>query len=98
MLLIHYSQSGQLTEIVKSITDPLRESEQIEIIWEPLQPAKPYPFPWPFFKFLNVFPESVLMEAPEMRPFAFNPRDRFDLIILGHTVWYLAPSLPVTGF
>jgi hypothetical protein len=98
VLVIHYSQSGQLTEIVQSITGPLRESEQIEIIWEELQPANPYPFPWPFFKFLNVFPESVLMEAPEMKPFLFNPRDRFDLIILGYTVWYLAPSLPVTGF
>jgi hypothetical protein len=87
-----------LSEIVKSITQPLQENKNIEIVWEELQPAKPYPFPWPFFKFLDVFPESVWMDAPEMRPFSFDPKTRFDLVLLAYQVWYLGPSLPVAGF
>jgi hypothetical protein len=98
VLVIHYSQSGQLTEIIQSITRPLRENENIQIIWENLQPAQPYPFPWPFFEFFDVFPESVLMEAPKMKPFSFNPQTPYDLVVLAYQVWYLSPSLPVTAF
>jgi hypothetical protein len=98
VLAIHFSQSGQLTEIIQSILRPLRDDPHIEITWEELQTVQPYPFPWPFFKFFDVFPESVLMDAPKMIPFSFNPQTRFDLIILAYQVWYLSPSLPVTGF
>ena len=98
VLVIHYSQSGQLTEIVKSITRPLLQSKKIELVFEELQPAKPYPFPWPLIKFIDVFPESVLMEPPEMKPFLFDADTRFDLVLLAYQVWFLSPSLPVTGF
>ena len=98
VLAIHYSQSGQLVEIIQSILRPLRDDEHIEITWLELQTVQPYPFPWPFFKFFDVFPESVLMDAPKMKPFSFNPQTRFDLILLAYQVWFLSPSLPVTGF
>lgn len=98
ILVINYSQTGQLTSIVKSLISPLRENKTIEVVWEELEPIKPYPFPWPFVKFLDVFPESVLMDAPGMKSFSFDPNKKFDLIILSYQVWYLSPSLPVTGF
>lgn len=98
VLIITYSQSGQLTKIVKSFTTTLRENKNIKVVWEELMPIKPYPFPWPFFKFLDVFPESVLMDAPGMKPFSFDPNNKFDLVILSYQVWYLSPSLPITGF
>lgn len=98
VLVVHYSQSGQLTEILESIVGPLRERPGIEVAVERLNPIRPYPFPWPFYRFLDVFPESVLLEPPEIEPVGFDPKARFDLVILGYTVWYLAPSLPVTAF
>ncbi len=98
ILIIYYSQSGQLTEIVKSLVEPLRKTKDFKIVWEELEPVNPYPFPWPVFRFLDVFPESVWMDPPEMKPFSFDPITRFDLIILAYQVWYLAPSLPITGF
>jgi hypothetical protein len=98
VLVINYSQTGQLTKIVKSFTTLLRENKNIEIVWEELMPIKPYPFPWSFLKFVDVFPESVLMDAPGMKPFSFDLNKKFDLVILSYQVWYLSPSLPITGF
>lgn len=98
VLVLHYSQTGQLTEAVRSMVSPLEGSPGIEVVWENIQPKKPYPFPWPFFAFFSVFPESVHMVAPEMKPVSFKPDERFDLVILAYQVWFLSPSLPVTGF
>ena len=33
-----------------------------------------------------------------MEPFTFDSKVKFDLVILAYTVWYLAPSPPVTAF
>lgn len=98
ILVLYYSQSGQLVEIVNSFMRPLKESDDYEIHWTPLTPLKPYPFPWPLYRFFDVLPESVLMEAPEMEVFSFDPDTKYDLIVLAYTVWFLSPSLPVTGF
>jgi hypothetical protein len=98
VLVVHYSQSGQLTEILDSIAGPLRECDGIEVTSERLQPIPRYPFPWPFYRFLDVFPESVLLEPPALESLGIDGQMRFDLVILGYTVWYLSPSPPVTAF
>ncbi len=92
-----YSQSGQLTEITQKILGPLQESGEFDIVLLPLKPVTPYPFPWPFFQFLDAFPESIYQVAPPLEPLALNNSDEFDLIILPYQVWYLAPSLPITA-
>jgi hypothetical protein len=96
--VVHYSQSGQLTRIVESILSPLRRTPEIEIVLESPSPIQPYPFPWPVHRFLAAFPESVAMDPPEIRPPALDPEPHFDLVILAYTVWYLAPSPPITAF
>ena len=98
VLVVHYSQSGQLTEIVDSITAPLREAGDIEITSVELQPLPPYPFPWPLGAFLDAFPESALMIPPDLAPLSVDAAVRFDLVILAYTVWYLAPSPPISAF
>ncbi len=90
-----YSQSGQLIQIAEQILAPLQESGEFEITLLPIKPVKPYPFPWPFFRFLDVFPESIRQVAPPLEPLALKETDAFDLIILPYQVWYLAPSLPL---
>ena len=90
-----YSQSGQLIHIAEQILAPLREIGTFEITILPIKPTKPYPFPWPFFRFLDVFPESSHQVAPQIEPLALKETDEFDLIILPYQVWYLAPSLPI---
>jgi len=98
ILVLYYSQTGQLTSAVHSMLSPLAAHRDVNIVWENLQPKKTYPFPWPVIDFLDVFPESVYMDPPEMNPVGFNLDSRFDLVILAYQVWFLSPSLPITGF
>jgi len=97
ILVLYYSQSGQLTSLAQSVASPLESEENIEVVYQCVKPVKPYPFPWPFFKFFSVFPETVAMIPPQMEPVTVADQE-FDLIILAYTVWFLSPSLPITGF
>jgi hypothetical protein len=98
VLLAHYSQTGQLTDIVDSILGPLASAPEIEITHLALRPTPAYPFPWTTQRFCDVFPESVEGVPCALEPLELDPEARFDLIILAYTVWYLSPSLPVQAF
>ena len=98
VLVLAYSQSGQLSQITERILEPLRSDAGIAIHVELLRPLKPYPFPWPFFIFLDAFPESAHMVPPQLERLTLNGDEDFDLVILPYQVWFLAPSLPVTAF
>lgn len=98
ILVIYYSQSGQLLEIAQSLVRPLAECRDLNMRVVEVKPVCTYPFPWPFFKFFDVLPESVLMEAPEVEPLPLQEDTSYDLILLLYTVWFLSPSLPITGF
>ena len=98
VLVLNYSQTGQLSEITQRIVEPLQQDKNISVHIEVLRPLTAYPFPWKFFSFLDAFPESAHMVAPELQPLALNGDEDFDLVILPYQVWFLAPSLPVTAF
>ncbi len=98
VLVVHYSQTGQLTRVVESFVAPLRGCAGVELVEAAITPREDYPFPWRFLDFLDVFPESVYMDPPEMAPPSFDPDEPFDLVILAYQVWFLSPSLPMTGF
>ncbi|MCG6969819.1 MAG: dialkylresorcinol condensing enzyme [Gammaproteobacteria bacterium] len=97
VLVVYYSQTGQLTSVVKSISQAIA-SESIQVTHEALRPRTDYPFPWPTLEFLDVFPESVYLDPPPLKPLQVDVNASFDLIIVGYTVWYLSPSLPITAF
>jgi hypothetical protein len=98
ILIVQYSQSGQLGRVLDSLLAPLENDPGIEVTREYVEPAQAYPFPWPFFRFLDAFPESVYLDPPPLKRFGFDASVRYDLVILGYQVWYLSPSLPITGF
>ncbi len=98
VLVIHYSQSGQLSNVVRSFIQPLVDSSAVEVTFENIHPKPDYPFPWPFLQFIDTFPESVYLDPPAIEPPGIAADVDFDLIILAYQVWFLSPSLPVTGF
>jgi hypothetical protein len=98
VLVLRYSQSGQLAEVAEQIIAPLRKAAAIELHVETLHPQPAYPFPWPFFRFLDAFPESALMQPPALAPLSLTGDEHFDLVILPYQVWFLAPSTPITAF
>ena len=98
ILVVSYSQSGQLSRIVDRILAPLLADASIEVYTEHLQPRPAFPFPWSFRRFLDVFPESALQIPGEIEPLTLTGDEQFDLIILPYQVWFLAPSQPVVAF
>lgn len=98
VLVVHYSQSGQLDSVVKEFTRPLVESDDISVTFENIKPVEDFPFPWPFFKFLDTFPECVYQDAPPIQEPTVSGDEDFDLIILAYQVWFLSPALPMTAF
>ncbi len=98
ILVVYYSQTGQLERVVRSVLRPLEEDDKTQVVYENIQPMKPYPFPWPMLEFFNVFPECVYLDPPRLKEFQFDPSEPFDLVVLAYQPWYLSPSPPMTGF
>jgi hypothetical protein len=98
ILVVQYSQTGQLQAVADELLAPLRADSRFEIHTETLAPLKPFPFPWPFFRFFDAFPESAHMVPPPLKPLSLTGDERFDLVILPYQVWFLAPSQPITAF
>jgi len=98
VLVIQYSQTGQLTSLTEQIIAPLRADPRIAVRVETLMPQKPFPFPWGFFSFLDAFPESAHLVPPALAPLSLTGDEAFDLIVLPYQVWFLAPSQPITAF
>lgn len=97
ILVVHYSQTGQLSQAVAAMMQPLEHAGH-QITALQLQPQTPFPFPWPPLKFLDAFPESAGMKPGPLRPLDLPDDTDFDLIILAYQVWYLSPSQPMAAF
>ena len=97
ILVLYYSQTGQLKEIIHSILAPIEQNTDVSVDYEALRPKKPYPFPWTAYDFADVFPEAFAGIPSELEPLDCNPDADYDLVVLAYTVWYLAPSVPVNS-
>ncbi|MDN6886027.1 dialkylresorcinol condensing enzyme [Variovorax sp. CAN2819] len=98
VLVLRYSQSGQLDEVADRIVAPLKADPAIQVHEEVLRPLQPYPFPWPFISFFDAFPESAHMKPQPLAPLTLTGDEDFDLVVLPYQVWFLAPSQPVAAF
>jgi hypothetical protein len=99
VLVIYYSQSGQLESIARNIAMPILKSDDVNVIFHEIQLEKPFPFPWNNDAFFNAFPESFLQIPAVLKPVSEEiMKTKFDLILLHYQVWYLTPSIPVNSF
>ena len=99
VLVIYYSQSGQLESIARNIAKPLLNSEENNVVFHEIQLEKPFPFPWNKEAFFDAFPESFLQIPTALKPVSAEIlKTKFDLILLHYQVWYLSPSIPINSF
>jgi len=98
VLVVYYTQTGQLFEIVKSITNSLQVNGDIDVVFEELKPKSPFPFPWSSNEFFQAFPESVKGIPCELESFTVSPDEPFDLVIIAYQSWFLSPSIPFHAF
>jgi len=98
VLVIYYSQSGQLLDIVQNLVSTF-DPKRINITYHRIRPEKDYGFPWKPAEFYDAFPESFLQT-----PCALHPPEaeimgkKYDLVVLGYQVWFLTPSIPINSF
>lgn len=97
VLVITYSQTGQLADIAAQVVAPLRAAGH-HVHVETLVSTTRFPWPWPVVDFVDAFPECVQLDAPPLQPMSIPADCEFDLVILTYQVWYLSPALPMTAF
>jgi hypothetical protein len=100
ILVIYYTQTGQLEDIVKNVAKPFEnKNEEYDVTYYNIKLKEDFVFPWSSDVFFNTFPESYLQIPSEILP---PPEEvlnkKFDLIIFGYQVWYLTPSIPIISF
>lgn len=98
IVVLYWSQTGQLTRILNSITKPL-EMAGHQVDYKRYYPVQDYPFPWTVPTFFDLMPETFLgMPRPdELLVEPILEPNSYDLVILGYAPWFLSPSLLVQG-
>ena len=92
VLAIYYTQTGQFTEIIDSLTAPLTAGgASVEKVI--IKPVVDFNFPWTGKRFFSVMPDCVLGVPTELEPVVWN-ETAYDLIVLGYQPWFLSPSIP----
>lgn len=97
VLVVYYSQTGQLKEIADNCLSPLVGNENVQVDFLNVQTKEKFPFPWTQHEFFGVFPETVYNTPFELEPLENTSTD-YDLIVLAYTVWYMNPSIPINSF
>ncbi len=97
VLVLFYSQTGQLKEIADRFLSPLVEDDQVQVDFARVETEHQFPFPWTRLTFFNAFPESVFGVPFKLKPLQVDATKEYDLIVLAYTVWYLNPSIPISS-
>jgi len=92
VLVVYYSQSGQLKDIAESIMKPLYDKDNYQIDYFKIEPINDFPFPWTNDAFYDCMPESVTGDTIPVK--AFDMEDDYDLVILAYQIWFLNLSIP----
>ncbi|HZY37548.1 MAG TPA: hypothetical protein VFE53_12915 [Mucilaginibacter sp.] len=92
VLAIYYTQSGQMTEIMSSLTTPLVEAGVL-VEYVRIKPVEDFQFPWTGRSFFSVMPDCVLGVPRAIEEPLFG-QEKYDLVILGYQPWFLSPSIP----
>lgn len=98
ILVIYYSQTERTRNILDIFLEPIKSMPNVNLDIIKIEPQVPFPMPWPMVYFFSIMPETVYEVPIPLKEPEFDENRRYDLIILGCQVWFLAPSLPISSF
>ena len=99
VLVIYYSQSGQLKEITEQIAKPLEQDSRIQLDYLSIEMENDFPFPWTNETFFEAFPDTFLQNPHPIKPVSEEILvKKYDLILFAYQPWYLSPSIPANSF
>lgn len=93
VLVLFYSQTGQLKEILTKLFSELDSDITIDYV-EIKAPQFSFPLNWQ--SMFNLFPESVLQVPCDIT--YELPNNQYDVVVLGFQTWFLHLSLPMLTF
>ncbi|MES2622313.1 MAG: hypothetical protein V4615_15790 [Bacteroidota bacterium] len=95
VLVLYYTQSGQLTEIVNSFIEPFKkENVSVEVVR--VKPVRDFEFPWNSQRFFDAMPESVLAIPTPLEKIQLKETN-YDLVVFAYQPWYLSLSIPANS-
>lgn len=95
VLVLYYTQTGQLTEIVNSFVAPFMEAGiSVEVVRA--KQKSDFAFPWTSERFFDSMPESVLAIPSPMEKIELK-EVRYDLVVFAYQPWYLSLSIPANS-
>ena len=92
ILVVYYTQTGQLKDIVDELLKPMNQKGEYKIDYFRIEPLQDFPFPWTNETFYDCMPESVEGIPIPVKP--FNIEGDYDVVILAYQVWFLSLSIP----
>lgn len=96
ILVLYYSQSGQLRDILDNIVSNIQD--KVSIDYAEVKPLQPFPFPWTVNTFFDAMPECVELVPVPVQPLSEDiVNTDYDLILFGYQPWFLHPSIPATS-
>ncbi len=95
ILVVYYSQSGQLKQIAENFSSPFAQVGHT-VEFARVQMKNEFPFPWKSKNFFDAMPESVLGIPAEVIAPQFK-EEMYDLVVFAYQPWYLSPSIPATS-
>lgn len=98
VLVVYYSFTQQTRTLLRKFTQGL-ESSGVEVVWERLEPIKPYPLPFPgnvslFLAMIATFMRRRMAIAPV----SVACYETYDRVVLAGPTWSYSPSGPVLDF
>lgn len=95
VLVLYYSQTGQLTDIVNSFVAPFTEAGlSVEVVRA--KPKNDFAFPWTSERFFDAMPETVLAIPSPMEKIELK-EIKYDLVVFAYQPWYLSLSIPANS-
>ncbi len=107
ILVLYYSQTGQLTEIVENfvlglkspfVSSRLSEREGdlgvVEVVRA--KPKNDFAFPWTSERFFDAMPETVLAIPAPIEKIELKEA-KYDLVVFAYQPWYLSLSIPANS-
>ncbi|MCB0696835.1 MAG: hypothetical protein KDC07_05690 [Chitinophagaceae bacterium] len=97
ILVLYYSQSGQLRDILDNILYDIQHKVEIDVVQVEME--NPFPFPWTSATFFDAMPECVELIPSAIKPLPHEVmNNHHDLVLFGWQPWFLSPSQPTTSF
>lgn len=98
VLVVYYTQTGQLKSAVQATLQPLIDAKETEVDFLEVHPKKAYPYPWSYIEFFDIFPETVHGIPCELESFSIDTKKNYDLVVIAYQPWFLSICVPINSF